>query len=252
MLREALPDYRTTIVYQVRSQDGFYSASVSTHLKSAGIGWPSPESARKGTLYDHFAIAEDWAAAFGRENVRIVNFHKDNAISAMLSIVAPAASEIAVPGKYRNNRSLSWEQARILHTVNTIFGPPDTHRMMVFRVGYNERVISHLDAAPIQRTAMTDVLPESELRMFRTEFGASNDLLQQVYRTDFNLNDHMTETGHNQRREHHVNEATQAEMSLWTQVASHAPHPGEGEAIMMRYMDQQLRRLRLRSVRQSA
>ncbi len=69
----------------------------------------------------------------------------------MLSIVAPAASEIAIPGKYRNNRSLSWEQARILHTVNTIFGPPDTHshRMTVFRVNYNGRVISYLDAAPI-------------------------------------------------------------------------------------------------------
>ena len=251
LLREALPDYRTTIVYQVRSQDGFYSASVSTHLKSAGTGWPSPDSARKGTFYDHFAVAEEWAEAFGREHVRIVNFHKDDAIRAMLSIVAPAAAEIAVPGKYRNNRSLSWEQARILQTINGIFGPPDSHRMMVFRVNYNERVISHLETAPIQRTALTDILPEFELQMFRTEFGASNDRLQQVYRTDFNLNDYMTATNHG-RRGHQVNQATQTEMSLWTEVASHAPRPGEGEATMMRYMEQQLRRLRLRSVRQSA
>jgi hypothetical protein len=247
---EALPDYRILVVYHVRSQDGLYCASLSTHLKGVGTEWRLPEAVRREPHYDHFAIAEGWAQAFGRDNVRIVNFHADNAIRAIMSAVAPAAPDLVIPSKYRNNRSLSWEQAQILHVVNNAFGPAlaISDRLMRFRVNYNEMVMSYLDEVPVQRTALTDTLTEAERRMFRNEFGASNDALQYAFRTEFNLNTYLASEPLGRAAMHQVNETTQAEISLWKAVVGNAPRPGEGEATMMRYMDRQLRRLRQRAV----
>jgi hypothetical protein len=250
VLGEALPDYRIMVVYHVRSQDGLYCASLSTHLKGVGTEWRLPGAARQGWIYDHSAIAEGWAHAFGRDNVRIVNFHADNAIRAILAIVAPTAPALMVPSKYRNNRSLSWEQAQILHVVNNAFGPAlaISDRMMRFRLNYNEMVMSYLDEAPVQRTALTDTLTEADRRMLRDHFGASNDALQRAFRTDFNLNTYLASEYGDRAGTHQVNEATNTELSLWRAIASHAPGPNEGEVAMMRYMDRQLRRMRQRAV----
>jgi hypothetical protein len=250
VLGEALPDYRIMVVYHVRSQDGLYCASLSTHLKGVGTEWRMPGDVKRGSLYDHFAIAEGWAQAFGRDNVRIVNFHADNAIRAILSAVAPTAPDLTVPGKYTRNRSLSWEQARILHVINNAFGPAlaITDRMMRFRFNYNEMVVSYLDEAPIQLTPLTDTLTDAERRTLRNEFGASNDALQHAFRTEFNLNTYLASEHRGCSGTHQVNVATQAEISLWMAIAGNAPRPDEGEATMMRYMDRQLRRLRQRAI----
>ena len=250
VVRDALPDYATRVIYFVRSQPGQYCAGLSTHLKSAGNNWVSPDRIFSNVrYYNHLDVATDWRNVFGDGNISVVNYHRGNAISSLLEAIAPGRANESIPVKYRNNKSLSYEQSAILRAINSRFAPAGqvSPEMFRFQRKYVQMVVGHLDVMPMKRSNISKTLSDHDRKRFIDEFGGPNDELQKSFRTSFNLNDHMDMPADDIEGGEQEIESARREIELWQAIARDAPEPVQGEAAFMDYMNRHLRRMRYRA-----
>ena len=202
VLKDALPDYSVKIIYHVRSQPSLYCSRFYTFVENFGTDWPRPQDIRSDDPYYNFhGIACEWAHAFGRDNVQVVNYHGGDALS-MFS----AATTIEFPSDVRSrqiveNASRSYEECRLLECFNSFLAPVDwkNYEGHAERCRLRDQFLAHLGTLSILRTPVSSMLTKGDVEHFMCEFRECNDRLQETFNLDYNLNNYIFEMANRAR-----------------------------------------------------
>jgi hypothetical protein len=194
MIRSALPNHRVQVVFHVRSQSTLYCAGTSTYIKTFGTAYKRPQQIDGfDRFYNHYRVACEWASVFGRDSMIISNFHRMEALSLFYQGLGLDHHDLPIRRRVERNISLSREEAAVLLAVNSAFGKADFANEPLIRIRrrVQRMLIMHLRFVFSVRTPFASVLTNADRAHFRREFAESNDLLEQRFGLDFNLNGYM-------------------------------------------------------------
>jgi hypothetical protein len=120
-LAEFLSPHPVTIVFYVRAQDELALSAYSGGLMAGERGWFHYNAVRgEDRYFNHCLVADDWAAVFGAENLRVrpySQFAADGLVRDFL-VQAGISDPPPLPAIPRLRQSMSIFEARLIHALN--------------------------------------------------------------------------------------------------------------------------------------
>lgn len=120
-LAEFLSPYPVTIVFYVRAQDELALSAYSGGLMAGERGWFHYTAVHgKDRYFNHCLVADDWAAVFGAENLRVRPYSTFAADGLVHDFLAQAGVSDPPPLQAvpRLRQSMSIFEARLMHALN--------------------------------------------------------------------------------------------------------------------------------------
>ncbi len=120
-LADFLSPYPATIVFYVRAQDEVALSAYSSGLMAGERGWFHYTAVDGGDRYfNHCAVADDWAAVFGAENLRVRPYSEFVADGLVRDFLAQAG--VSDPPRFRAvprlRQSMTIFEARLIQALN--------------------------------------------------------------------------------------------------------------------------------------
>jgi hypothetical protein len=130
--------------------------------------WNAKDISKSDRYFNHFQTASEWADVFGIKNVKLVNYHKGDAVYQFFRMIGVELPRTETP---RDNVSLALEKCTLLYMINRLFGTPDFNNFGLIqrRHAFTHALLEYIDNLAIEGTPLLSSLSNSDLEHMKED-----------------------------------------------------------------------------------